>query len=135
MAQLIDTSVLINIERQRRPISDLTVVAFNEPTALAAITAAEILVGVLRSISSQRRIRGEAFVEAVLERLPVLAFDLRVARVHAEIWAALAASGQAIGSHDAIIAATALSYGYAVLTDNIREFNRVPGLEVRQPDW
>lgn len=135
MAQLIDTSVLISLERQRRPFSDLATAAFNEPMALAAITASELLVGVLRSNSSQRRVRGEAFVEAVLVRLPVLPFDLRVARVHAEIWAVLAATGQGFGSNDAMIATTALSYGYAVLTDNVREFNRVPGLEVRQPDW
>ena len=135
MAQLIDTSVLISMERQRRPFSDLTTAASNEPMALAAITASELLVGVLRSDSPQRRLRGEAFVEAVLESIPVLPFDLRVARIHAEIWAVLAATGQGIGSNDTMIAATALAHGHVVLTDNIRDFNRVPGLEVRQPDW
>ena len=135
MAQLIDTSVLISLERQRRPFSDLANAASYEPMALAAITASELLVGVLRSNSPQRRVRGEAFVEAVLERVPVLPFDLRVARVHAEIWAVLAAAGQPIGSNDMMIAATALAHGYSVLTGNIRDFNRVPGLEVRQPDW
>ena len=135
MAQLIDTSVLISLERQRRPISDLTTAASSEPMALAAITASELLVGVLRSDSPQRRLRGEAFVEAVLEYIPVLPFDPRVARVHADIWAVLAATGQGIGFNDTMIAATALAHGYSVLTDNIRDFNRVPGLEVRQPDW
>lgn len=74
-------------------------------------------------------------MEAVLESIPVLPFDLRVARVHAEIWAVLAATGQGIGSNDMIIASTALAHGYSVITDNIRDFNRVPGLEIRQPDW
>ena len=40
-----------------------------------------------------------------------------------------------IGAHDLQIAATALAWGYAVLTDNLRDFHRVPGLEVRQPIW
>jgi len=62
-------------------------------------------------------------------------YDLSVARVHAEIWAELISNGSVIGSIDMIIASTALSHGYAILTDNIRDFNLVPGLEVRQPDW
>jgi tRNA(fMet)-specific endonuclease VapC len=47
----------------------------------------------------------------------------------------LRSSGLTIGPYDAIIAATALANGYDVLTDNIREFSRVPGLVVRQPNW
>ena len=135
MAQLIDTSVLITLERQRRPLSDLAAAAFNEPMALAAITASELLVGVFRSHTPQRRARREAFVEAVLESVPIMPFDLNVARVHARIWAVLVAAGQTIGSNDSMIAATAMAHGYTVLTDNVRDFSCVPGLEVRQPDW
>jgi predicted nucleic acid-binding protein len=58
-----------------------------------------------------------------------------VAEMHARIWAELAASGQRIGAHDFMIAATALVYQYTLLTDNVREFSRIPGLEVRQPAW
>ncbi len=116
-------------------MSDLAAAAFNEPMALAAITASELLVGVLRSNTPQRRTRREAFVEAVLESVPIMPFDLNVARVHAGIWAALVAAGQTIGSNDSMIAATAMAHGYTVLTDNVRDFNRVPGLEVQQPDW
>ncbi len=35
-----------------------------------------------------------------------------------------------IGAHDLIISATALAHGHAVLTDNVGEFRRVPGLEI-----
>ncbi len=38
-------------------------------------------------------------------------------------------------SHDLLIAATALAYGHSILTHNLREFRRVPGLDVRQPRW
>jgi len=74
-------------------------------------------------------------VEAILERVPVLPFELRTARVHARTWAQLVSGGQSIGAHDLLIAATALAHGYAVLTQNRREFERVPGLVVRQPNW
>jgi len=53
-----------------------------------------------------------------------------VARVHAEVWAALAARGNVIGSHDLWIAATALAHGFGVATGNKRDFGRVPGLRV-----
>jgi predicted nucleic acid-binding protein len=47
----------------------------------------------------------------------------------------LAAAGQLIGDRDLLIAATALTHGYDLLTNNLRDFARVPGLRVRQPTW
>ncbi len=91
--------------------------------------------GVHRANTADRRVRREAFVEAILHKVQVLPFDLHVARVHAQIGAELAAAGQPIGTHDLIIAATAIVNGYGVLTDNLRHFERVPGLIVRQPAW
>lgn len=135
MAQLIDTSVFIAMERQGRAPQELAVAWADEPVALAAVTASELLVGVHRADSRARRLTREDFVEGIIELFPVLPFDLRVARIHAEIWAKLSSTGSPIGSIDMIIASTALAHGHAVLTDNIRDFNRVPGLEVRQPDW
>ncbi len=135
MGQLIDSSIVIAIERRRLDLEAIASAAPDEPSALAAITAAELLVGVHRADTPARRLQREAFVEAMLQRLPVLPFDLRVARVHARLWAHLATGGQMIGAHDLLIAATALADGYAVLTENLREFQRVPGLVVRQPAW
>ena len=135
MAQLIDTSVFITLERRRESVTSLDSGAIDEPVALAAITASELLAGVRRADTPQRRLRREAFVEGILELVPVLPMDLRVARVHAEIWSHLLSAGHAVGSHDMLIAATALAHGYSILTDNAREFERVSGLEVRRPAW
>jgi len=135
VAQLINSSVFIALERRGQRLHDLAAVVPDEPLALASITASELLAGVHRADSPERRLRREAFVEAVLERVPVLPFELRTARVHARIWAQLVSGGQSIGAHDLLIAATALAHGYAVLTQNRREFERVPGLVVRQPNW
>ena len=135
MALLIDSSVFIALERQNRPVGALASSAPDEPVALAAITASELLVGVQRADTPARRLRRESFVEAILDLVPVLAFDLRSARVHAQLWSHLMGAGVLIGTHDMLIAATALTYGYSVLTDNVREYRRVPGLEVRQPSW
>ena len=73
------------------------------------------------------------FVEYVLGLFPILPFDLEIARVHAELWAAMQQAGQTIGAHDLIIAATARAAGYGVITANSAEFQRVPGLTVVNP--
>ena len=54
----------------------------------------------------------------------------QVARVHADVWAQLAAKGQLIGAHDLWIAATALAHGMGIASGNADEFQRVPGLRV-----
>jgi len=56
-----------------------------------------------------------------------------LARVHARLWADLAAAGQLIGPHDLILAATALALGWSVATYNAHEFTRVPGRVVHAP--
>lgn len=135
MAQLIDSSIFIALERQGRPSSAFAALVPSEPVAMSSITATELLMGVHRAEPLERRTRREAYVEALLVRIPVLPIDIRVARTHARVWAHLAARGQMIGAHDLLIAATALAHGYDLLTDNIREFARVPGLIVRRPAW
>jgi tRNA(fMet)-specific endonuclease VapC len=53
-----------------------------------------------------------------------------VARVHAEVWSELAARGDVLGAHDLWIAATALTHGFGVVTLDVADFERVPGLRV-----
>lgn len=135
MALLVDSSVLIGLERRHQDPRMLSRAAPDELLAVASITVSELLVGVHRADTPERRRRRQAFLESTLETLRVLPFDLPEARVHAAIWAEMAAAGALIGPHDLIIAATALANGYEVLTQNVREFERVPGLAVRQPAW
>lgn len=76
------------------------------------------------------RARRAAFVEAIIDRLPILPLDLPVARSHARLWAELAAAGRLIGSHDLWLAASCIVHGLSLVTANRREFDRVPGLIV-----
>ena len=135
MARLIDTSVFIELERRGQSVDALGQALRGDSDALASITASELLVGVHRVITPAQRLRRQAFVEGVLQRIPTIPFDLDVVRVHARLAADLATAGQSIGANDLLIAATALAYGYAVLTQNLRHFQRVPGLAVSQPVW
>jgi tRNA(fMet)-specific endonuclease VapC len=135
MALLIDTSVLISMERRGMRPEDIEQIAPPQVAAISSITASELLVGVHRSTPEGRKLRRSAFVERVLDTIALLPMDLQVARTHARIAANLSSTGQPIGDHDLIIAATALANGYDILTDNPRDFDRVPGLTVRRPDW
>jgi predicted nucleic acid-binding protein len=96
---------------------------------ISAITVSELLVGVHRANTEARRARREAFVERILGAIPALDVTSDVARLHAELIARLP-TGVTIGAHDALIGATALFHGHAVLTDNLRDFQKLAGLEV-----
>lgn len=135
MARLIDSSVFIDLERRRKSLHELRAILSDQPFAMASITASELLVGIYRAESARQRRRRSEYAEAVLGGIAVFPFDLEVARTHAKLFAELEALGKLIGRHDLIIAATALTYGYSVLTLNLRDLERVPGLVIQQPDW
>jgi predicted nucleic acid-binding protein len=59
----------------------------------------------------------------------VLPVTTEVARTHAGLFADLLNQGRMIGAHDLLIGATALCHGHAVLTADVGEFSRIPGLE------
>jgi tRNA(fMet)-specific endonuclease VapC len=132
MATLIDTSVLIAAERGNLDLNKLLIDQTDEEVAIAAITASEMLHGVHRATRKGHRAKREAFVERLLEYLPVLPFDLITARVHARLWAELASKDISIGAHDLLIAATALAVGAKVATRDLRSFPRIPGLSISE---
>lgn len=130
MADLIDSSVIIDLERRGLAASEL-LPYFPGRMHVAAITASELLVGVHMAGSVERKQRRGAFVEQVLSSVQVLPFDLTVARRHARLRSELRSGGIVVGAHDVQIAATALVHDLDLVTLNIREFDSVPGLVVK----
>ena len=130
MGVLIDASVLIEHERGRVNLEQHLAGREQEEFFLSVITASELLHGVHRATDPNVRARRSAFVEAVLGRFPLLPVDLVIARAHARLWAGLMAEGRLIGPHDLWLAATCLAHGLTLVTANVREFARVPGLAV-----
>lgn len=102
----------------------------DEPVAISAITASELVHGCRRATNAGVRARRSAFVEALLLEISILPFGLREARLHAEIWAELARRGSVIGPHDLLVAASALARGWRVASLNRRDFARVAGLQL-----
>jgi predicted nucleic acid-binding protein len=128
VALLIDTDLLIDLERGASAPA-IEEILGDEERAISVITVSELLHGVLRATGA-RRARRRAFVEHLLGELQAIPITEPVARVHADIWATLAARGAVIGAHDLWIAATALAYGLGVATRNVADFARVEGLRV-----
>jgi tRNA(fMet)-specific endonuclease VapC len=129
MGLILDSNVLIQAERNSRTNQFAQFTDYGN-AYISAITVSELLVGVHLANSEARQNQRKAFVEGVLTLFPVLEFSAASARIHAELHASLRKKGEMIGAHDLIIAATALQHGFAVLTGNIREFNRIAGLTV-----
>lgn len=130
MGLLLDTGVLIRAERGVNAPLDFSTWSHHGDAAISVVTASELLVGVHRARAQNHRIRRSASVEAMLAALPILDITLEVARVHAELVAALRQQGLTMGANDAYIAATALAGGRALLTTDADDFRRVPGLLV-----
>ncbi|MGE3537922.1 MAG: type II toxin-antitoxin system VapC family toxin [Candidatus Tectimicrobiota bacterium] len=130
MAVLIDASILIEAERGRLGLEQHVAQRQDEAFFLSVITVSELLHGVHRAVQPGVRTKRAAFVEAILERFPLLPVEVATARAHAQVWAELAAAGQIIGPHDLWLAATCIAHGLTMVTANVREFARVPGLVV-----
>jgi predicted nucleic acid-binding protein len=129
---VLDTNVFVTLEK-RVGAFDFNVYKEHGDVFISAVTVSELLVGIHYADTDARRARRAAFVEAVLASLDVLDFTCEIARLHAQLYVSLKRKGQLIGAHDLIIAATALYYDLPVITENLREFERVEGLQVLPP--
>jgi len=125
---ILDTTVLISAERTAKSLSRL--IADEDDVAIAAITAAELLVGV-ELADGARQSRRAAFVRSVLDAVPVEDYDLAVATEHARLLAHVRRSGRPRGAHDLIIAATAAAAGRTVVSSDVTAFADLPGVHVR----
>ena len=130
MAVLIDSSILIEAERERLDLEPHVARHGDEEAFLSVVTASELLHGVHRATMPDVRATRSAFVEGILERFPLLSVDLACARAHAHLWAELRPAGALIGPHDLWLAATCVAHGLTMVTANVREFARVPGLDL-----
>ena len=129
MGLIIDTGVLIRLEKDPAYV-DLAV--YRERYGggyVSTATCSELLVGVHLANAEERRLRRSAFVEALFALFRPLPFDLDVARVHAQLIAALPKNVR-LGAFDLIIGATAIRHGFAVITTNPGDFRRMPGCQV-----
>jgi tRNA(fMet)-specific endonuclease VapC len=122
--------VLVAAERDRDSLD--RVISDDADVAIAAVTAAELLVGVELS-GARIRPRRARFVESVLSLVPVESYGLDVARAHARLLAHARRTGRPRGAHDLIIAATAVTSDRQVVSADPAGFEDLPGVAVVSP--
>ncbi|MEO7400647.1 MAG: type II toxin-antitoxin system VapC family toxin [Polaromonas sp.] len=130
MSYMLDTNICIYVINARPP----TVLARFRLARLgqigvSSVTAAELAFGVAKSGS----VRNREALEMFLAPLEVLPFDASVMWHYGDLRAGLERRGQPIGALDTMIAAHALASNTILVTNNTREFTRVPGL--RLENW
>jgi tRNA(fMet)-specific endonuclease VapC len=127
---MLDTNICIATIRNK---PDAIRVAFNRhhtQMCISAITVMELMYGV--EVSSQYQ-HNLASMEGFIARLDVLDYDAAAAAHTAQIRAELIKAGKQIGPYDQMIAGHARSRGLVVVTNNTKEFKRVPGMRIE--DW
>jgi tRNA(fMet)-specific endonuclease VapC len=98
--------------------------------AVAAITIAELLVGVQLADDAHRIARQE-FVDEITEVIPIIDYDAAVAASHAQLLVAVRRQGRPRGAHDLIIAATANATQREVVSADQAAFTGLPGVTLR----
>lgn len=122
---ILDTGVLIEIERGRL---DVDAVLGADDAAIATITAMELLASVEHVGDAHKQARA-VHVEALLSGLPIEAYDLGVARVHARLAAEAMSKGRPGSAYDMMIAATAAATNRILLTtDASAGFDQLTGV-------
>lgn len=131
MRLMLDTNICIALIKQK-PAN--VVKKFNDyqvgDICISSVTLAELRYGVAKSQFQQKN---QAALDNFMMPLEVAFFDEAVANMYGILRASLEQKGTPIGAMDLMIGAHALSKNLTILTNNVREFNRIPHLVV--VDW
>ena len=131
MRFLLDTCVLSDFARgDRSTLAHIKEVS-PEDLAISTVTAMEIDYGLRLNARLARRL--QPVMDAFIETVHLLPYDLAAAQATAEFRTVLKQKGRPIGAYDALIAGTALAEGLILVTSNVREFSRVGALRIE--DW
>jgi len=125
---LLDTNICIYIIN-RRPEAVLKHFLAYEvgDIGISTITLSELRYGAAKSKYRDKNMKA---LNEFITPLEIIPFDEKAALVYGDIRAALEKTGALIGSMDMLIAAQAVADGVTLITNNIREFSRIPGLTV-----
>ena len=131
MKYLLDTNICIALIRQK-PVALLQQLTSHEPgeVGISAITLAELVHGAEKSAQSAHNMSA---LQQFLLPLELADFDQQAALAYGKIRVKLEHDGQLIGSMDMLIAAHAIGLGAILVTNNVREFQRIDGLALE--DW
>jgi predicted nucleic acid-binding protein len=134
MGLILDSSVVIASERRgetvERLIERVVGVTGDQEAALSAIGLTELIHRLYRAQTSAVRLRRQSFLDELLRDLTV--YTKETAMLAGKLDGEQQSKGVVIPFGDLLIGATALSLGFSVLTENLRHFQKIPGLSVIQ---
>ena len=127
---LLDTNIVIYTMKNRPQQVKRRFQENHGRMGISAVTLGELVFGAEHSQQVEQNL---ADVEAMVARLEVLSFDHKAAYHFGQIRSALYRTGKPIGPYDMMIAGQARACGLILVTNNVKEFERVPGLLFE--DW
>ncbi len=131
---VLDSSAIVAAERKTQPVPEFIASIFRAhgplDLSLSPVTVAELVHGIYRSKTSETGQRRRQYIEELVNLVPVHPVTNRTAWLVGQIEGQEAAKGNVVPFNDLMIAAAAIEQGYAVLTGNIRHFQKIPGLTV-----
>jgi tRNA(fMet)-specific endonuclease VapC len=130
MSHLLDTNVCVDVLKGHPQVCARLEAISPADCAISAVTAFELVTGVRRCSQPERERKK---LEKLFAVIAVLPFDAAAADEAARVRHELEIAGQKIGPHDLLIAGQALSARLVLVSNNTREFARIPAL--RLVDW
>ncbi len=124
---LLDTNICIHVLKNHPPKLRERFNRLAESLCISAITLGELHYGAEKSKKRLENLEAISHFAALLDVLP---FSPKAATHYGQIRAELERAGRVCGPHDMLIGAHARSEGMIVVTNNVREFKRMPGLRV-----
>jgi len=122
---LLDTNIVIYTMKNRPQKVRKQFKRHEGQMCISVVTLGELVFGAEHSQQVERNL---ADIESLVARLEVLSFDNKAAYHFGQIRAALYSSGKPLGPYDMMIAGHARASGLILVTNNVKEFARVPGL-------
>ncbi len=136
MGLVLDSGVLIAAERDARSVSVLLAILEHEhgetEIVLSSITVIELEHGLHRAQTAEQARKRREYLDTVFAAIPIEPFTRDMAQLAAKIDAEARQLGRTIPFADLLIGATALHFGYAIGTRNLRHFQMIPNLAVVQ---
>ncbi len=133
---VLDSSTVITAERKRLPVPRLIeaiqTVHGEIEVSLSPVTVAELVHGIYRAKNPEASQRRRAYIEELVELVPIHPVTKQTAFLVGQIQGQEAAKGNVLPFNDLMIAAAAIEQGYAILTENLRHFEKIPGLSVKR---
>ena len=124
---LLDTDTLVFLLRGDKAVAQSIEAHAADPKAVSVITFGELLYGAEKSSKPlENRIR----VQRLSQMLPIIEVDKFVIETFSQIKALLEAEGNRLDDFDLLIAATAMTRNYTVVTNNAKHFERIPNLRI-----